>query len=686
MTSTTLITGYLAEGTAASRPATPAIPAGCLAFYYETDTETFSFYDLSTSSWISLSGTLTSIPSGDVLSNITSGSALPVGNSLSSVMDKIGSTQGSILFRSSTGWQALTPGTSGQVLETQGTGANPVWATVSGSLPSIAPNDLLANLTGSTATPTGVTLSALLNTLSSTEGAVLYCGASGWTALTPGTSGQVLTTGGTGAVPTWTTVTGSLPSIGSNDLLANLTGSTAAPTGVTLTATLDTLTTTQGSVLYRGASSWVPLAPGTSGQVLTSGGSAANLSWTTVSGGGGSSTTLNKQTGTTYTVQTTDAGAVIRFSSASGVAVTLPAATTTGFGSGFSTKIQFVGTGNLTITPTTSTIDGLSSLKISNGGAMQIISDGTNYFTISENNFYSYNNSAFSLNIPDSTTANGDARGAGAVDLQTTRSNANQVAFGAQSFVAGANNAANGSQSMAVGYGNTASALGGVALGYSNTASSQASVALGQGNSVTGLAGIGYNNSVSGSNAVGVGLSCTASGPNSFVFGTSALDNGNEGQFAFGFVENSIYGASTIQHRENVFSIASNGSAAVRLTAKQQGAGSATVGALPNYTFMMWQAEFIAIDTATSASIMYTFGPSVIFKGGNAASTVMGTGNPAAVAGPTVGSPPALGAAPTITADTTYGGFNVSVTPPSGNTTNWYYVCRIYGTEIISYP
>jgi hypothetical protein len=41
--------------------------------------------------------------------------------------------------------------------------------------------------------------------------------------------------------------------------------------------------TTQGSVIYRGASGWVSLGPGSSGQLLTSGGPSANVSWTSVS-------------------------------------------------------------------------------------------------------------------------------------------------------------------------------------------------------------------------------------------------------------------------------------------------------------------------------------------------------------------------------------------------------------------
>lgn len=42
---------------------------------------------------------------------------------------------------------------------------------------------------------------------------------------------------------------------------------------------LDGISTTQGSILYRGASAWVALGPGTSGNVLSTNGAGANPSW-----------------------------------------------------------------------------------------------------------------------------------------------------------------------------------------------------------------------------------------------------------------------------------------------------------------------------------------------------------------------------------------------------------------------
>lgn len=52
-------------------------------------------------------------------------------------------------------------------------------------------------------------------------------------------------------------------------------------------AILDEISTTQGSILFRGAADWEALAPGTSGQFLKTNGAGADPEWATGGGGGG---------------------------------------------------------------------------------------------------------------------------------------------------------------------------------------------------------------------------------------------------------------------------------------------------------------------------------------------------------------------------------------------------------------
>lgn len=86
----------------------------------------------------------------------------------------------------------------------------------------------------------------------------------------------------------------------------------------------------------------------------------------------------NAQTGTTYTVLSGDQGKAVTLSNASAIAVTLPQATGS-FAVGYSVTIQNLGAGTATITPTTSTINGVATLVLTTGAWATIISDGTNY-------------------------------------------------------------------------------------------------------------------------------------------------------------------------------------------------------------------------------------------------------------------------------------------------------------------
>lgn len=71
-------------------------------------------------------------------------------------------------------------------------------------------------------------------------------------------------------------------SIADDRILANISGAPALPVANTLTAVIDAiLGGTRGNILYRGASSWTALAPGTAGRVLSTQGSGADPTWET---------------------------------------------------------------------------------------------------------------------------------------------------------------------------------------------------------------------------------------------------------------------------------------------------------------------------------------------------------------------------------------------------------------------
>jgi hypothetical protein len=251
---------------------------------------------------------------------------------LSDIFDAtLGSTiTGNLIFRSGAGWQVLPPGPAGDILQSNGAGVGIAWVTSPGAgvvsisagtgistgagpitssgtvaLAVIADNNLVANISGATAAPVPVTLSQFLDhAVSTSRGAILTRTSSGWVALAAGASGLFLKTQGSGSDLVWDapagagtvlsvasgtgltggpiTATGtlSLAAIPDADVLANTSGASAAPIPTTVSALLDkALGTTQGVVAYRSGTTWVALAPGTNGQILTTGGAAANPSW-----------------------------------------------------------------------------------------------------------------------------------------------------------------------------------------------------------------------------------------------------------------------------------------------------------------------------------------------------------------------------------------------------------------------
>jgi len=256
---------------------------------------------------------LASVADNSLLANITGSSAAPSAATLTAILDHVASsTRGSILTRAGSGWVALAPGTSGYYLQTQGATADPIWSSPSGSgtvtsisagtgistggapitgagtvsLAAIATASVLANISGSSAAPVPATVSGLFDSVfGSTQGAVLYRNATTWVMLSPGTSGQILTTGGASANPAWANAPASAP-IANQRLLANISGSTAVPIANTLSDIFDSiLGSSRGMLVYRGASGWAALSAGTSGQVLTTGGTAGDPHWAATAGG-----------------------------------------------------------------------------------------------------------------------------------------------------------------------------------------------------------------------------------------------------------------------------------------------------------------------------------------------------------------------------------------------------------------
>jgi hypothetical protein len=136
---------------------------------------------------------------------------------------------------------------------------------------------------------------------------------------------------------------------------------------------------------------------------------------------------------------------------------------------------------------------------------------------------------ALIADIPNGAVSGGNARGANAVDLQTSRSTVSQVASGANSsIVGGETNTSSGASSISGGSGNTASGSYSVALGYLNQATSTGNISLGFSNTVSGNTSMaGPRNCVaSGEGSVALGFSASATGGRSYALGSSNTASG----------------------------------------------------------------------------------------------------------------------------------------------------------------
>jgi hypothetical protein len=272
-----------------------------------------------------------SIPTATMMSNVSVIGAPAAPNTLSAFLDAAlgGPARGALLYRGGAGWVALSPGTAGQFLRTAGAGADPAWAVGGSGVTSItagagidtqpdtivatgvialAPasdKTIMANTSGAAAPPVAMSLTALFDAIvSNARGTVFTRTIAGWAGLAPGVNGYFLRTNGSGADVSWDAPAGagtvtsiatgagltggpitgagtiSLASIADKNLLANISGVSAAPGAATVSQLLDSaLSAAQGAVIYRSATAWVALAPGTNGQTLTTGGAAANPAW-----------------------------------------------------------------------------------------------------------------------------------------------------------------------------------------------------------------------------------------------------------------------------------------------------------------------------------------------------------------------------------------------------------------------
>jgi len=258
--------------------------------------------------------------------------------------------------------------------------------------------------------------------------------------------------------------------------------------------------------------------------------------------------------------------------------------------------------------------------------------------------------------VPNSATSGGNKRGTNAVDLQTGRNAATQVASGNYSAIGG-------------GKRNTASGLYSVVCcGYSNTSNGDYAFSAGRLNTASGAYSAvlnGRSNTASGSRSiVGGGMYNTASGNYSSILG--GRDSTTRSLYGMSAIASGKFGTQgDAQRGQYVLRGLTTDATVKTLTANQQAAATNNQVILPNNSSYIVRGLINSHRTdsiGTSSSWSFT---GCIRRGANAAATVVVASITPAVIAQDAG---AIAWAVAVTADTTNGCLKVTFTGMIGST------------------
>lgn len=216
-------------------------------------------------------------------------------------------------------------------------------------------------------------------------------------------------------------------------------------------------------------------------------------------------------TATSYTVSDADSGELLRVNAGSSATVTFPTSIISQ--AGFRMWVANVSSANQTValTPQAGTIDGAAQYVLRRGEAVQIITDGTNIYSLSGRRLrFVSENFTSQLGRP-----------------QATGDNSLAIGYGAQSTA---------TSGVSIGNSATASGTNSSSLGFSSTSGGTNSVAIGSYayGAVTGANAFGYYAYAGGAYSNGIGANSAGSGANATANGSFAAGGVNaSGQDSF---------------------------------------------------------------------------------------------------------------------------------------------------------
>lgn len=262
---------------------------------------------------------------------------------------------------------------------------------------------------------------------------------------------------------------------------------------------------------------------------------------------------------------------------------------------------------------------------------------------------------ALTAQVPTGGVAGGNSRGAYAVDWQTSRGNAAQVASGEGAVIlGGSRNTASGDYTVAAGYNSNASGDYAVAMGNSVSALGIDSVALGR------------DQGVGGDSGVAIGANSVVDGDFSMVLGEYATDRGRDGALVWANGRRATRGDAQLLIGTALRGTTTDGATPVRLTSTGGSADPGNVVPVAENGAMRFDILVVAEQNGLYAKEWLVQG--VIRRGATELDTVLPT--PAGITS-TYGDAELAAASVAVTADTTLGALNVSVTGVAGRTLRW---------------
>jgi len=363
----------------------------------------------------------------------------------------------------------------------------------------------------------------------------------------------------------------------------------------------------------------------------------------------------------TYFYDKTDK--LIHYKNTSGIVLELFSAS----GLTYFTEAQATAAPNATVP-----VDSLTAVSVAANADIAIIPKGTG---------------SISLSVSDNAATGGNKRGAGAIDLQTYRTNANQVASGINSIILGQGCRSYGTYSTAVGSFAIAGSANSLALGFGATATASESVAI-LGGTTSGSAqyslAIGNTAAASNTNAVAIGQNTTASGLNSLAvnryttsdaYCSNAFGNATH---TFGVTARSVFGhfnAALGDCQKSIISLTARTATATATTLTVGGSAASTTNQviLRNQSAYRFKGTIIGKESGSSNVAAWDI-DGLIVRTTSAATTSLVVGNVNLVS-----NIPGWGT-PTLAADTTNGGLRVQVT---GAVTDIQWTSIIETSEVI---